>query len=101
MRILNQVGVDFEPEHSKAHFHQDETLQPCVTKFDEKKLRFRRALSFSGESVGSWVVEGEEDQHDRTREEEQFERQVMGRRYSFPVSPRTIEQIPERVVFAR
>lgn len=76
VKILNQVGVSLEPTQKvQSHREQDENLNLCVTKFDKDELKFRRAFSFDGDSCGSWVAEGsdEEDNKDQTMAEESSE----------------------------
>jgi hypothetical protein len=71
-----------------------------VTKFNEKDLRFRRAFSMSNHSDNSWVAEGDEDPKEITRIDDSREERPK-RRYSFPLSPRTFAEIPERKIFEK
>lgn len=63
-------------------------------------LRYRRAFSLSNVSEGSWVAEGDEDPRECTRVEESLEHEPR-RRYSYPLSPRTLAVVPDRQLFER
>lgn len=94
VKILNQVGATIEPQPSHRA-PLDETITACITKFNEQDLRYRRAFSLSNVSEGSWLAEGDEDPKECTRVEESSEHEPR-RRYSYPLSPRTLAVVPDR-----
>ena len=73
--------------------HLGKDLDKCMSKFDEEKLKIRRAFSLEDikEEDDSWIASGSEND-DRSRgdsdsfdeEDDEFKRP---RRYSFPLMP--------------
>lgn len=84
-------------------------IQACLTKFDPERIRQRRCFSMSGlDSDGSWVAEGDEPEavdHPAKGEVDRFGNfehdQPRTRRYSFPLSPTRLQNLPDTLVFSR
>lgn len=67
-----------------------------MTKFDENKLKLRRA--FSLESIGeeeSWIASGDESDEDDDDVFDEDADYKLQRRYSFPLSPRSRATAPD------
>jgi hypothetical protein len=63
-----------------------------MTKFDDNKLKLRRAFSLEGiEEEDSWVASGDEDDY---KDVEYDEHEPPRRRYSYPLTPRTMAMAP-------
>mmetsp|Transcript_43828 Transcript_43828/g.42325 ORF Transcript_43828/g.42325 Transcript_43828/m.42325 type:complete len:159 (+) Transcript_43828:2878-3354(+) len=84
--ILDQVGKNFFQCQEKGT-DLGGNLDHCMTKFDEEKVKLRRAFSLEAiKEEDSWVVsDNEQDQ-----ESEEEDRQ---RRYSYPLTPRTMGEV--------
>jgi hypothetical protein len=81
--------------------HLGKDLDKCMSKFDEEKLKIRRAFSLEqiNEEDSSWVASGSEDGRDSphllddsSEEDDEFSRP---RRYSFPLSPKSRAAVPD------
>lgn len=62
-----------------------------MTKFDEDKLRLRRAFSLEEiKEEESWCVSDSDDKDKRDSDSESENNDIPKRRYSFPLTPRTM-----------
>jgi hypothetical protein len=69
-------------------------LDKVMSKWDQEKLKLRRAFSLEEikeEGDDSWIASGESDTHS---DEEESEYPVR-RRHSFPLSPRSYAAVPD------
>ena len=95
-RILHTVGA--HPTEKGVD------IQDCLTKFDPDRIKKRRCFSLSDiESDDSWEAAGPDDAtNTRTLyHEHNFEEDVRARRYSFPLSPTRLTNLPNTLVFER
>lgn len=70
--------------------HLGKDLDKCMSKFDEEKLKIRRAFSLEDiDEEDSWIASGEDDD-ERSQESDSFEEEddefKRPRRYSFPLN---------------
>jgi len=83
--------------------HLGKDLDKCMSKFDEEKLKIRRAFSLEDikEEDDSWIASGSSDNDKMSRdssdsfneEDDEFKRP---RRYSFPLLPDQLALIPDK-----
>ena len=104
-RILNQVGG--HPTEKGVD------IKDCLTKFDPDRIRMRRAFSMSSmDSDKSWVAEGdtpddklEAQTAGKTLVQDKYgnfeDNEPRARRYSFPLSPTRLTNLPNTLVFER
>ncbi len=70
--------------------HLGKDLDKCMSKFDEEKLKIRRAFSLEDikEEDDSWIASGNDDDHS-SRQSDSFEDEddefKRPRRFSFPM----------------
>jgi hypothetical protein len=84
--ILGQVGSNFLNCQKKG-VDLGGHIDYCMTKFDEEKLKLRRAFSMEEiKEEESWMASDEADEDSDAEEGRQ-------RRYSFPLTPRTMVQV--------
>jgi hypothetical protein len=102
VQILDQVGKNYFDGVDKG-VHLGTDLDKCMSKFDEDKLKLRRAFSLEEikEEGDSWVASGDEK---ITLSDESDQDEYMSdagnegknrRRHSFPLSPRSRKEVPD------
>lgn len=68
-----------------------------MSKFDEEKLKIRRAFSLEDiDEEDSWVASGEEEEEEDDSFEEEDDEFKRPRRYSFPLNARQLAEVPDR-----
>jgi hypothetical protein len=89
----------FEACDKGVHLGTD--LDKCMSKFDEERIKLRRAFSLESieEEGDSWVASGDE-KLTLSDDEEYFDPEAvdprnMKRRHSFPLSPRSRREVPD------
>ena len=99
-RILNQVSA--HPTEKGVD------IKDCLTKFDPDKLKVRRCFSMSDlGSDDSWVAEGDSvDENGNALKSDRSNRfceepEQRERRYSFPLSPTRLKELPNTLVFEK
>ena len=70
-----------------------------MSKFDEEKLKIRRAFSLEDiKEEDSWIASGSDEE--RSNQSDSFEEEddefKRPRRYSFPLNPKQLAQVPDR-----
>lgn len=71
--------------------HLGKDLDKCMSKFDEEKLKIRRAFSLEDikEEDDSWIASGSSDNDKMSRDSDSFDEEddefKRPRRYSFPL----------------
>lgn len=97
VQILGQVGKDFLDAQTKG-IHLGKDLDKCMTKFDEDQIKLRRAFSLEEireEGDESWVASGPSSDHESESESDsEYKKQ---RRYSFPLTPRSKDLVPDPI----
>jgi hypothetical protein len=67
--------------------HLGKDLDKCMSKFDEEKLKIRRAFSLEDiDEEDSWVASGDEEEEEDDSFEEEDDEFKRPRRYSFPLN---------------
>jgi hypothetical protein len=71
-----------------------------MSKFDEEKLKIRRAFSLEDiDEEGSWIASGDDERSQEESdsfEEEEDDEFKRPRRYSFPLNNKQLAQVPDR-----
>jgi|LauGreDrversion4_2_1035121.scaffolds.fasta_scaffold17818_5 hypothetical protein len=76
--------------------HLGQDLDKCMSKFDEDKLKLRRAFSLEEiKEEDSWVASGLTVSSDEEESEEFIDLDNRQRRHSFPLSPRSRKNVPD------
>ena len=97
--ILNQVEKTFSAANQYG-IKIGGDLTPCMTKFDEGQLKLRRAFSLEEINEEEWSSDGGENLIDlrgkRKGPEDvvDIQNRLGERRHSFPLSPRSMAQVP-------
>jgi hypothetical protein len=89
-QILNQVGKNFFTAQEQG-VHLGKDLDKCMSKFDEEKLKIRRAFSLEDiDEEDSWVASGDDENSQDNDDSDSFEEEddefKRPRRYSFPLN---------------
>ena len=98
-KILSQVGGDFQ-KAKKTGLDIGGDIEPCLTKFDPKRIKLRRAYSLS--NVGeedSWICDETELEESAEKKKgvhidlSDEEEEEPKRRYSFPLTPKRMTEL--------
>ena len=82
--------------------HLGKDLDKCMSKFDEEKLKIRRAFSLEDikEEDDSWIASGSDNDENMSRDSDSFDGDddefKRPRRYSFPLLPDQLALIPDK-----
>ena len=96
-QILGQVGKNFQDAQTQG-VHLGKDLDKCMSKFDEDRLKLRRAFSLEDiKEEDSWVASGDDQVVDDSDSDDMSDMDYdrTQRRHSFPLSPRSRQNVPD------